>query len=363
MHIPLQLLFLTTIFWASTFAANPTPSNPDVEQEVVGVGFSLSHTHGAAAAHFPNGSTISVAHIPGTPGYKSYMRSLPFLPPSTSSPPTSNGSLTCPRPPPFRLLWPTSPLPSPASLIDLLTALKSATESTLAHPVTTVQLPLPFSASLTHDTHAHAHIRAALAEVGVTRSLPLMQDNVHAALVARGYDCRISADECSDAAAVRALPGVVMVVEYSEVGMGVVVLKKDDGGVYLEVKTGWDWSVGVEEMERCWVDGGSGAVDGVEGCERRLRETLWGMTRSTDRGWFWFEGVDALILMGEKGADPALRRAVEWVLRKRYPTMDVERLLVDAESVDPRFIAARGAAQRDLWARGLWPCRGEVCLF
>ena len=227
------------------------------------------------------------------------------------------------------------PSPEVKAIEGMLRALKTAAESYIGIPVQVADTVVPMPIST--PSKGRDLLEAATSAVGLERALGFPQAGSLAAMANDVGPFYQDNKRCMEG---REPHKLVLAVDYSRASLDAVLYWEED--CFFDVDSEiHDVNLGADAMERCM----HSTED--ERCYYRLVESLAKLTNKSinpDHPSLPSK-VDALVLLGEKGTDPHLRRALKHVLANQSILPGVGAADPgEKDMVDPTFAAARGIA-------------------
>ncbi len=353
-------LFLSTLCLAvpCSFAAEG-PQRVDH-----GVGFSLSLDYGwvlvaiffghstmltlffrTCSVYFANGSAVDVAKVESSTRYKNVMlhiqaTDVQYTP---SKPPNPNPLLSR-----LQHQWPFSSFmripfarnslkhwhlqsPDVTAIEDMLLALKTSAESYLGDKVFVADLAVPMPIS---PRGGHI-LESASSLLGLERAAGFPIPGALAAMT-NGMGNNYQYPESCDTDPSR----LILTVDYSRAAL-TAVLFWEDGCVFERFRVRHGVRLGASALEECQMS--TNSADCYNDLAIALRQIVK-MPLEDGRSYLPSK-VTGLVLLGEKGTDPHLRRILQQVLaEQRTSISSVQSEGGENTMVDPTFAAARGMA-------------------
>ncbi|KAF7195050.1 hypothetical protein HII31_03518 [Pseudocercospora fuligena] len=317
----LLALMLSLLLPATLFSYPSTETLPSTSMNM-GIAFNLAFGYGTAAVYHANGTSVNVAKIEGSFGYKAMMRAQNWSMPQDDAPYDGGGwsedlphaSFLAAK---LGLLRKAEPDLRTKALSEMLHSLRTAMESYLGTRFVAVDVVFPSRPSSAMvrslrlaSSHLGVHLTGTSAGAGQIAAFDILGNN---------WDC----DDPEK---------LIVTVEWSRAALTAMVYT-EDCGIFEGIRGFQSFTLGSEDFS----DSKRIAI------LRKLRDLVQTPTE--------FDSIAAFIVLGENGGDDRLwsmlRTAFTWA---DWGPAAIVTLDVFNGDIDPAFAAA-GAAAKDNWAK------------
>lgn len=305
---------------------------------------------------FSNGTLVDVPRIESNNQYKDIMRQI-------ADPESTIPRLLKPKTLPSALDWfvdrwqPRSP--ESAALGDMLIALKSAAESYISSPVTKADFTTPLRS---FSSRGRNLLDKAMQTAGLRKGTfaTAYAEAGEMATIANGIG-----EGCIDQTKWEDIgPGLILTVDYSRSALTANLYLFEDC-IFDSLRVLNVFNMGSTYLDECQ------RSRPIDDCLNPVKDALHELLRRPiEQPEYWDAAhvptkVESVVLLGDKGTDPRLRRGLKEVLAKMNVVLRLHEFSEDLrpgnllDVTDPAFAAARGIA-RVSWDRQSDPFKDEL---